>query len=143
MAEAVQYHEGQRWAFKPPVAGFEDTLVIGGVTEAHPEWGWNERKYDVYVRYSPAATGSIPADYDGVILSLTDAGMDRSVTDLVESGVELPWWWVYGRRFDSKEKAPNSRGVLSCDRVSDVLPHKFAGAKQQLEATREREESLR
>jgi cell wall assembly regulator SMI1 len=78
-----------------------------------------------------------------VILSLTDAGMDRSVTGLVESGVELPWWWVYGRQFDSAEKAPNSRRVLSCDRVSDVLPHSLRGAQQRLDQMRATEESLR
>jgi hypothetical protein len=143
MAEATRYHKGQRWGFKPLVTGFEDTLVIGGVREAHPEWGDEERTYNVYVRYNTAAKGSIPADYDGVILSLTDAGMDRSVTHLVESGVELPWWWISGRRFDSPEKAPSGRGVLSCDCVSDVLPHSLTGAQQRLDQIQATEESLR
>lgn len=117
--------------------------MVAGVREAHPEWGWNERKYDVYIRYSPTVKESIPADYDGVILSLTDAGMDRSVTDFVETGVELPWWWVYGRRFDSEEEAPDTTGALSCDRVSDVLPRSLTGAQQRLEEMRATEESLR
>jgi cell wall assembly regulator SMI1 len=69
--------------------------------------------------------------------------MDRSVTNLVESGIELPWWWVYGRRFDSKEKAPNSRSLLSCDYLSDVLPQQFAVANRRLGEKRAREESLR
>ena len=128
MAKAMRYAKGQRWALKPRVAGFEPTLVIGEVTEPHPEWGWNERTYSVYVRYAAAVKDSIPADYDGVILSLTYAGMNRSVTDLVDSGVELPWWWIYGRRFDSPEKAPRGRGAFSCDRVSDVLPNSLTSA---------------
>lgn len=143
MPEASRYRKGQRWALKSPVDGFEDTLVIGGVMEPHPEFGWDDRTFEVYVRYSPAAKGSIPADYDGVILSLKEDGLDRSVTELVESGVELPWWWVYGRRFDSEAEAPSSRGVLQCDRVGDVLPHQFSSAKQRLEDAREREEALR
>jgi len=49
--------------------------VIGGVTKA---------PYAVYVRCAAAVKESIPVDYDGVILSLTYAGMNRSVTDLVE-----------------------------------------------------------
>ncbi|AMV26149.1 hypothetical protein VT84_17255 [Gemmata sp. SH-PL17] len=143
MEPAARYQTGQRWVFAPAVAEFEDTLVIGGVSDARPKWGWNERTYTVYVRYSSAAKELIPADYDGIILSLTDAAMDRSVTELVESGVELPWWWVYGRRFDSRDEAPNTRGVLSCDRVSDVLPHTFLKAKTRAEDIRARATALR
>jgi cell wall assembly regulator SMI1 len=117
--------------------------VIGRVTEAHPEFGWNERTFDVYVRYSDAAKGSIPSDYDGTILHLTDEGLDRSVTKLVATDVKLPWWWVYGRRFRSKKDEPNSRSVMSCKRVSDVLPHVFQSAKQVAEHIRASQEALR
>ncbi|HEV3259025.1 MAG TPA: SMI1/KNR4 family protein [Gemmataceae bacterium] len=143
MAKASRYRAGQRWTFKPAVAEFEDTLVIGHVTDAHPEWGWNERTFDVYVRYSSAAKDAIPADYDGTILSLTDKGLDRSVTKLVERGVALPWWWVYGRRLASQEEAPSVRGVLSCNRVSDALPGAFQLAKQVAEDASERAEAVR
>src|SRR5262245_55322332 len=113
MKSTRRYRKGQRWTFSPAVEGFEDTLVIGGVMD------WNERAYDVYVRYDPAVRDVIPADYDGVILSLTAAGLDCSVTKLVKKDVKLPWWWVHGRRYKSKKDAPGSRGVLSCNKVSE------------------------
>lgn len=143
MAESTRYRVGQRWTFAPDVVGFEPTLVIGDITEAFPEWGLNDRTYTVYVRYSAAVADSIPADYDGVILSLTDAGLDRSVTDISEEGIELPWWWVYGRRFESQDKAPNTRSVLFCDRVGDVLRHQLDSAKQRLEDMQVMESALR
>jgi cell wall assembly regulator SMI1 len=143
MQEPSRYRLGQRWAFKPSVAGFEDTLVIGAVIEAHPEFGWNERNYEVYVQYGDVAKASIPADYDGTILSLTDEGLDRSVTTLVASDEQLPWWWVYGRRFKSENDAPRGRSVMTCDRVSDSLPHIFQSAKQVAEDTRACQEALR
>jgi cell wall assembly regulator SMI1 len=142
MNDASRYRQGQRWRFEPSVAEFEDTLVIGAVIEAHPAWGWNERKYEVYVRYSDAAKASIPFDYDGTTLSLTDEGLGRSVSKLVSSDVELPWWWVYGRRFKSQKDAPGGRGSFSCDRVSDVLPLVFQSATQVAEMARARREAL-
>src|SRR5262249_18604071 len=121
--------------------------VIGRVTEAHPEWGWNQRTFEVYVRYCSAAKDAIPADYDGTVLSLTDEGLDRSVTKLLESGVALPWWWVYGRRLRSRAEAPNSHFLASCDRVSDALPGAFQLAnqlaKQAAEDASTRAEGLR
>jgi len=143
MKSQRHYLEGQRWEFSPAVDGFETTFVIGGVGEAQPEFGWNERKYDVYVQYNAAARTLIPADWDGVVLSLTDEGMDRSVTKLVASNVDLPWWWVYGRRIRSKEDEPNSSGVLMCDTVSDGLEPRFEEAKQTAVALRMQWESLR
>lgn len=142
MAELIRYQQGQRWELNSPVAGFEYTLVIGSVYEPHPDWRQNERSYTVYVRYSLAVKESLPAYSDGVILSLNDAGMDRSVTVLVESGVELPWWWVYGRRFESREKAPSGRGSLLCDHVSGVLAGLLAGAQQRLVQIRATKASL-
>ncbi len=68
MSNSARYQEGQRWAFTPQIRGFENTLVIGGITEAYPEWGLNERTYTVYVRYDASVKDSIPADCDGVIL---------------------------------------------------------------------------
>src|SRR5262249_31334411 len=97
-----RFQKGQRWEFKPHLPEFENTLVIGRINEANPEWGWHETRYDVYVRYSSLATPWIPSDYDGMVLSLTLQGLNRSVIRLVENGVELPWWWVYGRRFASQ-----------------------------------------
>lgn len=143
MAVQSRYQQGQRWAFKPIIPEFENTLVIGHVTEAHPEWGWNERKFDVYVRYTPAAQDSIPTGYDGAILNMTDADLDRNVTELVESGVELPWWWVYGRRIESEDKAPNTRSTLQCDRLSECLPNVLRSAQQRHEDDQGRAEALR
>lgn len=108
----------------------------------NPEWGQNDRRYEVYVQYSAAVKDAIPPDCDGVILSLTEAGMDRSVSELLESDIKLPWWWVYGRRIRSRKKAPNSRSVLSCDRVSKVLPLELNSAKQRLQYTLARKDVL-
>ncbi|MFO0822262.1 MAG: SMI1/KNR4 family protein [Gemmataceae bacterium] len=143
MAKKVQYRKGEQWEFKTPVAEFENIFVIGAVIEAEPEFGWDERKYEVYVRYSEAAKEHIPADYDGTILSLNDEGLDRSVTKLVKSNVKLPWWWVYGRRFESKKDAPSGRGTTQCDFVSESLPGIFRSAKQRAEDARAQAEALR
>lgn len=143
MAKKVRYREGQRWTFSGAITEFENTLVIGRAIDAHPEWGWNEPKYEVYVRFSQTAKDHIPVDYDGVILGLDDAGMERSVTTLVERGVELPWWWVYGRRFKRKKDAPNSLSVLSCDSVRSVLRHQYDAAVRRAEDIRDRAEALR
>jgi cell wall assembly regulator SMI1 len=143
MESKTRYREGQRWEFKSDVPEFERTLVIGRVTEPHPEWGSNEAKYDVYVRYSPLARESIPPDFDGVVLSLTADGLDRSVTYLVESGVELPWWWIYGRRLARHSDAPGGCGVSSCDRIRDVLPNLFLSARQTAELARRRDAAIK
>jgi cell wall assembly regulator SMI1 len=143
MKSPFRYGLGQRWAFKGSVAEFENSLVIGAVNEAHPEWGSNERTYEVYVRYSDVAKPAIPPEYDGTILSLTDKALDRNVTELVGTNVRLPWWWVYGRRLRSNKDAPNSRGKFSCDRISDVLPLIFQHAKQVAERARTRQEAVR
>ncbi len=143
LKDKSRYRLGQRWVLKSPVVEFENTLVIGRVNEAHPEWSEKERTYEVYVRYSDVAKASIPTDYDGTVLSLTDKGLNRSVTELAATAVKLPWWWVYGRRFKRKKDAPNSLRVLSCDRVSETLPGEFNRAKQAGENARARQEALR
>ncbi|HYV39030.1 MAG TPA: SMI1/KNR4 family protein [Gemmataceae bacterium] len=142
MKSKHRYRKGQRWAFKPAVDGFETTLVIGAVSEAHPEFGINERKYDVYVQYAAAARELIPANWDGVILCLTDEGLALSVTKLVASNVKLPWWWVHGRRFKSKKDGPTGTSRLLCQKISDGLQHIFEGAKGALANTRVLEEAL-
>jgi cell wall assembly regulator SMI1 len=130
MNQALPYRQGQRWEFKSDVAEFERTLVIGLVTDADPQWGANEVRYEVYVRYSALAKDSIPPDFDGVVLSLTAEGLDRSVTKLVESGVQLPWWWRYGRRFATRSDATGGFTSCSAENVSDVLPTLFLMAQQ-------------
>lgn len=142
MSDANHYAVGQRWTFKTNVAEFEETLVIGKIIEAHPEFGWNERQYEVYVRYSELAKPFIPSDYDGTVLSLTDAGMNRSVRDLVGQNEELPWWWVYGRRFNSKENACNQLSSTSCERVFSPLPRIYEFAKQRAKESLARRKDL-
>jgi cell wall assembly regulator SMI1 len=143
MAKRSKYKLGQRWTFKGGIPAFEDTLVIGWVVEAHPEWGEKERTFDVYVRFSQSAKEHIPQDFDGIILRMTDAGLDRSVTKLVESGVELPWWWRYGRRFKREKDAPNTTGRLSCDSVGSILRAEYDRAVRRAEEIRDRAEALR
>lgn len=142
MPNQLRYQKGQRWEFKSDVAEFEKTLVIGNVIEAHPEWGWNEAKYEVYVKYSAVAKPSIPKDYDGVILSLSKEGLDRSVLKFLEKGVKLPWWWIHGRRLAKKSDAPGGRGVFSSDRVGDSLPGLFALARQTEGFARQRANAI-
>jgi cell wall assembly regulator SMI1 len=102
------YKVGQRWKFKTDVAEFEDSLVIGRI---------DGRDYEVYVRYIPSE--SLPPNKDGEVLGLSKAGLDRNVTELVESGVKLPWWWVLGVRFASMKEAQKaglqSINVMLCD----------------------------
>jgi hypothetical protein len=35
---------------------------------------------------------------DGVLLSMSQDDLARNVVQLVESGVQLPEWWIYGRK---------------------------------------------
>src|ERR1700730_17069593 len=91
MKNLSRYQPGQRWGFKTDVAEFERTLVIGRVMEPHSEWGpgWKETRYEVYVRYSSLREmliQSLPPDNDGVVLSLTAEGLDRSVTNPCNKG---------------------------------------------------------
>lgn len=128
-----RFEPGQRWRYRSSIAEFENTLVIAGVAEADEEIGLDERTYTVYVRYSHEAKMALPLDYDGIVLLLTDQGLDDSVTELVEEHVKLPWWWSYGRRFKSKKDVPNHRSATECDRVGDVLSLEFQSAKQAVE----------
>jgi cell wall assembly regulator SMI1 len=138
MTEEVRYRQGQRWEFESDVAEFERTLVIGLVIDAHPEWGWNEVRYEVYIRYSPLAKDFIPPDFDGVTVSLTAEGLQRSVTKLVESNVELPWWWRYGRRFSKQSDATGGFFAYSAEKIIDVLPIVFLSARQTAAYARSR-----
>lgn len=138
----IPYQAGQRWKFKTEVAEFENTLVIGKIIGAHPEWGWPVPKFEVYVKYSALGHSFIPDDYQGAVLSLTEEGLDRSVEGLLESGVKLPWWWVYGRRYKRKSDASNSMSVYSCDEVHAPLPLLFRSAKQAAEIARQRAVSI-
>ncbi len=122
------YKKGQRWKFKTDVAEFEDTLVIGRK---------DGRSYDVYVRYVPSR--SLPRNKDGEVLQLTEAGLNRNVTELVESGVKLPWWWVLGVRCESKEKSPQSMNVALCNGlIKNCLRSLYHSLQQEQEYKRER-----
>jgi cell wall assembly regulator SMI1 len=122
------YRTGQRWKFKTDVAEFEDTLVIGRK---------NGRSYDVYVRYVPSK--SLPRNKDGEVLELTEGGLNRNVTELVERGVKLPWWWVLGVRCESKEKAPQTMNVALCNGlIKNCLRGLYNCLQQEREFNRER-----
>jgi cell wall assembly regulator SMI1 len=122
------YKKGQRWKFKTDVAEFEDTLVIGRK---------DGRSYDVYVRYVPSK--SLPRNKDGEVLQLTEAGLNRNVMELVESGVKLPWWWVLGVRCESKEKAPDTMNVALCNGlIKNCLRDLYHSLQQVQEFKRQR-----
>ena len=71
---------------------------------------WNPREYEVYVRYSPGTGSWTPPGVDGVNLTLTAEGLDRSATGLIEVGVSLPEWWRFGQEHDLPERP---RGMTS------------------------------
>ena len=123
--EAREYRMGQRWEIDSDVPEFERTVVIAAVEEAQPEWGTDEAAYSVYIRFSPVAKNSLAEDLDGLVLSMDTEGLDRSLTALVESEVELPWWWIYGRRLEERSDAPRMSGTYSSDRISDDLAGLF------------------
>src|SRR5262249_46144682 len=127
------YKAGQRWKFTTDVAEFEDSLVIGRL---------DGRNYDVYVRYTPSE--SLPPNKDGEVLQLTKAGLDRNVTELVESGVKLPWWWVVGVRCASKKDVPDTMNVALCDRlIQDSLRALYLCLQQEQEYERQRTEAIK
>lgn len=123
-----RYKTGQRWKFATDVAEFEDSLVIGRKSG---------RSYDVYVRYVPSK--SVPRKKDGEVLQLTEAGLKRNVTELVERGVKLPWWWVVGVRCDSKDKAPDTMHVALCTGlIRTCLRDLYLALQQEREFNRQR-----
>ena len=127
------YKAGQRWKFKTDVAEFEDSLVIGRI---------DGRNYDVYVRYMPSE--SLPPNKDGEVLQLTKAGLDRNVTELVASGVKLPWWWVLGVRCASKKDAPDTMNVALCDGlIQDSLRALYLSLQQEQEFEGQRTQAIK
>jgi hypothetical protein len=129
------YKAGQRWKFKTDVAEFEDSLVIGRK---------DGRNYEVYVRYVPSE--SLPPNKDGEVLGLTEKGLDRNVTELVESGVKLPWWWVIGIRCASKKDVPVGIGISieECHGlIQDTLRSKYLSLQHEQEYERERAQAIK
>jgi cell wall assembly regulator SMI1 len=142
MESQPKYQKGQRWEFQHDFPEFETTFVIGWVIEAHPEWGsdWEERRYEVYIRYNPSCGKWIPPGMDGVVLTLTGMKLDGCVTKLLESGVELPWWWKYGRPCESESDVP--KATYGGADIKD-LPILLRCAKEQKVNARMQEEALR
>lgn len=131
--KASPYKAGQRWKFKTDVAEFEDSLVIGRI---------DGRNYEVYVRYVPSK--ALPPDKDGEVLQLTRAGLDRNVTELVASGVKLPWWWVLGVRCRSKKAAPDTINIAMCDGpIQDCLRGLYGCLQQEREFERQRARAIK
>src|SRR5688500_2693573 len=128
MAKPSRYQQGQRWGFKTALPEFEHTLVIGEVDD---RWS-GPPDYYIYVRYNRDAGAWTPPGVDGVNLTLKAAGLNRSVTRLMESRVKLPEWWRFGR--------PNSKAqaavFLSCATVDE-------GLRNILQAEREKEAGRR
>lgn len=121
----ADFEEGQRWAFKSNVAEFEDTCVIAEVMEADPDCDVYETEYDIYVKYRPGVLDSLPANVDGVILGATIDVLKRSLTKLLDTNVNLPWWWKFGVRYLSEDEAPDSTSVETvehqlCDPLSTL-----------------------
>lgn len=133
MNSTQPYEVGQRWEFQTDVPEFENTAVIAKVIEPRPEWGQTENEYEVYVRFASRVRHLLPPKRDGVVLLLKKEGLDRSAVRLVEQGVDLPWWWIYGLELDSEDEAPNSIGRMQCGHLSESLAYLFQTEKQRAE----------
>jgi uncharacterized protein YwqG len=119
MGKARRYRAGQRCAFRCSLTEFEHTLVIGNVL-GPPHWKPTE--YEVYVRYNRATGVWTPPGVDGVNLTLKAEGLDRSVTELLDSHAELPEWWRYGQEQDLPDR-PRAMTSLGCEEVEEGLRH--------------------
>src|SRR5262249_37649668 len=87
---------------------------------------------------------SLPPNKDGEVLQLTKAGLDRNVTELVASGVKLPWWWVLGVRCASKKDAPDTMNVALCDGlIRDSLRALYLSLQQEQEFERQRTQAIK
>ena len=151
MKNPDRYQPGQRWEFRTNVPEFERTLVIGCVGLAGDDDNDDSTKhrgpapcdYSAYVRYSPSA--QYTSGFDGVVLAVTAEGLDRSVTRLVETGVELPSWWIYGLPPSSANAAPKG-GLHSyaCgqDDVGTILSLIVMTTHRRAERSRDRAEAL-
>jgi uncharacterized protein YwqG len=112
MAKSINLKVGQRWEYQTPLDEFEPTLVIG------EESNWGKKEYCIYIRYNSSA-GGIPKNMDGVLLSLSQADLARNVVQLVESGVQLPEWWIYGRK--PGKRPPSSSIRYECENINKTL----------------------
>jgi cell wall assembly regulator SMI1 len=137
MKNHPEYQKGQRWEFKHDIPEFEKTFVIAWVIEANPKWGsdWQETRYEVYIKYNPSCGKWIPPGMDGVVLTLTGMKLDTCVTKFLESGVELPWWWKYGRHCESETDVP--KATYGGADVGD-LPILLSCAKEQADKEEKR-----
>jgi hypothetical protein len=117
MTRARQYRSGQRWGLRCPLPEFEPELVIGNVL-GPPHYRPSE--YAIYVRYNLQAAYWIPPGVDGVNLTLTAKGLDRSVTGLLQEGVVLPEWWRFGQQHDLPDRR-RAMTSLFCDTVEAGL----------------------
>jgi uncharacterized protein YwqG len=114
MATSSKFQVGQRWQYREPIDEFEPTFVIGAVEEAG-----GKKDYCIYVRYSAAAAKGVRKNMDGIVLILSEADLSRNAVNLIESGVTLPEWWVYGRM--PGKRAPTSMVRYSADKITATL----------------------
>src|SRR6185369_10458815 len=112
MAKSIDLKVGQRWEYQTPLEEFEPTLVIG------EEANWGKKEYCIYIRYNSAARG-IPKNMDGVLLSMSQDDLARNVVQLVESGVQLPEWWIFGRK--PGKRPPSSSVRYGCENINETL----------------------
>jgi len=49
---------------------------------------------------------------DGEVLEITEAALNKNVTELVESGVKLPWWWMLGEPLPRHRQGLRAHGML-------------------------------
>jgi uncharacterized protein YwqG len=117
---------GQRWEYGSPLEEFEPTLVIGDKSD------WGKTEYRVYIRYS----AGVSKNMDGVLLSLSEADLERNVVTLIESDVQLPDWWIYGRK--PGKRPPASSVSYSCTNISETLQDMLDLNRKESEARKAR-----
>src|SRR5262245_42089920 len=129
MAKPVAFQVGQRWEYKAPLEEFEPTLVIGD------EQSWGTKEYRVYIRYNRAAAG-IPRNVDGVLLTMTESALIDQVVKLIESGVKLPDWWIYGR--EPGKRPPTSSSSFAAQNIAETLRDILNLARKETEGRKAR-----
>jgi len=132
-----KFSEGQRWSFRPAVEHFESSFVIGAIND------WDDKiEYSLYVQFTVAAREHLLPDTDGVTLVMNPAELKSNAHKLLESNVQLPWWWPYGRRIEEGGKKPNSQFPHLCSDLQGYLPGLFDSAVQESRLERGKKAAL-
>lgn len=124
MAKSIAFCVGQRWEYRNPPEGFENTLVIGA------EENWGKKEFCVYIRNDHAAKG-VPKNVDGVVLVLSPADLAGNVLNLIESDVTLPEWWIHGK--PTGKRPPNSITRYQSENIAGTLQDLLALSRKAKE----------